>query len=124
MKNLNEQIERYFELQRQADEIKNQLEEIKSQLVEEFNAEGINSYSTENVTATLTPKTTFKYNDEPAMIKYLKENGMGQYVIEKIDSTRLNKILKSSVSLNESLRPQFTMNTSYALSVKEVKIEN
>ena len=124
MKNLNEQIEKYFELQRQAEEIKNQLDEIKSQLVEEFNTEGINSYDTGKVVATVTPKTTFKYNDEPAMVKYLKENGMSQYVVEKIDSTRLNKVLKSSVSLNEALKPQFIMNTSYALSVKEAKIEN
>lgn len=124
MKNLNEQIEKYFELQKQAEEIKAQLDEIKIHLVEEFHEEGIDSYATDKVVATITPKTTFKYNDEPAMVKYLKENGMSQYIVEKIDSTRLNKVLKSSVSLNEALKPQFTMNTSYALSVKEVKIEN
>lgn len=65
--------------------------------------------------------TAFKeskgYN-EPEVIKYLKEKGLNQYikVEEKLKKQELNKILKTDLTLNESLKPMYEVkNTQYAV---------
>ena len=74
--------------------------------------------TTDGVSAKLGTKETIKYKDEPAMIKWLKENNLSKYVTEKITTTRLNSELKKSQSLTESLNPYIERSVSYTLVIK------
>lgn len=74
--------------------------------------------TTDGVSAKISTKETIKYKDEPAMIKWLKENNLSKYITEKITTTPLNSELKKSQSLTESLNPYIERNVSYTLTVK------
>ena len=74
--------------------------------------------TTDGVSAKLGTKETIKYKDEPAMIKWLKENNLSKYITEKITTTPLNSELKKSQSLTESLNPYIERSVSYTLVIK------
>ena len=109
-------IEEYKEKKAQADTLKKELDELNEEIVKAMNDAGVKDTETPNgVTANVTTKVSLKY-DEPQAIKWLKENGYEKYVIEKLDTSALNKEVKKSKSLNESLQP--TQSITYALTVK------
>lgn len=109
-------IEEYNNIQNKIKELttrKNELNEsIKKQLIED-NTDNVET--TNGVKAILTKKVSLKY-DEVAVMKYLKDNNLTDYIIEKIDNKKLDKDLKTSKSLNESIQP--TQDVSYSLTVK------
>lgn len=74
--------------------------------------------TTDGVSAKLGTKETIRYKDEPAMIKWLKENNLSKYITEKITTTPLNSELKKSQSLTESLNPYIERSVSYTLVIK------
>jgi hypothetical protein len=117
---LKENVKKYLELSRQADELKAQLEELKASIVEEMESNNITKYEDGEVNANLIYKTNIKYNDELSMIKYCEENGLNQFVTKKLNTTSMNKELKKSKSLNESLNQFYTETTTKTLQVKGV----
>lgn len=74
--------------------------------------------TTDGVSAKISTKETIKYKDEPAMIKWLKENNLSKYITEKITTTPLNSELKKSQSLTESLNPYIERSVTYTLAIK------
>lgn len=109
-------IEEYNEKKKQADALKEEMETIRDRILKAMNDAGVKKVETPNGTvAQVTAKVSLKY-DEPQAIKWLKENGYGQYIIEKLDATALNKVVKESKSLNESLQP--SQQVTYSLTVK------
>ena len=92
-KSLNEKVKEYADLKAQADSIAEQLTALKEEIVEAMGDE--DEFTADDGTiAKINAKETFKYVDEPAMINWLKSNGYAQYVIEKVNTTPMNKELK------------------------------
>lgn len=116
---LDRLVNQYNELQAQAEDISTQMSTLKATIIEEL--DDITEYVTTDthVTAKVVAKETFKYTDESAMIKWLKNNGYAQFVVEKVNTTPMNKELKKGLTLTESLKTMFTKTTSYSLTVKE-----
>ena len=117
---INENIRKYFELQAQMDAIKEEMATLKDSIVGDMDAQGVNTYEVDDIKAQVINKDTFKYNDELGMIAYLKSNGLDKFVVEKIDTTSLNKELKKGLSLSESLKTMYTKTTSPSLTIKKV----
>lgn len=83
--------------------------------------ENTTKYLTEdNISATIAKKETFKYVDELSMIKYLQENGYGQFVELKVKTVEMNKELKKPGVLNEALSSYVTKSRVESLSVKKI----
>lgn len=114
---LNEQVKMYAQLKAQADALKEQMDSLKDTIVESMGDES--SFTADDGTvAKLVAKETFKYVDEPSMIKWLKDNGYAQFVVEKVNATTMNKELKKGMTLTESLKPMFTKTVSVSLTVE------
>lgn len=122
MKNLDALLEQYVILQEQEASIKAAKEEIKNEFIKAFGEMGVNSYTSADggLKGSLSYKTAVKYNDEVAIIKYLKNNGMSTYLKTVIDTTNFNKTLRSSQKLQESLAGKFTVSETPSLTVKKV----
>lgn len=122
MKNLDALLEEYIVLQEQEAAIKAAKESIKSEFVDTLNQLGTNSYTSTSgrLKGTLALKSSVKYNDEVAIIKYLQDNGMSSYLKTVIDTTNFNKTLKTSKVLQESLAGKFTVSETPTLTVKRV----
>lgn len=117
---LNNKIEKYAELQAQMEELKAQIDELKPEIIEGMINESVEKIELPSgVSAQVVTKETFKYDDEPGMIKYLKDNGLTSYIVEKINTTSMNKELKKGLTLTESLKPMFTRTVSSSLTVKK-----
>lgn len=116
---LNENIQKYNELQEEIARLQEQLSEYKTNIVNEMKEKSLTKTSTEDgLTAQLVFKDNFKYVDERAMINYLKEKGLTDLITEKINTTSMNKELKKGLSLTEDLKTMYTKNTTEVLSVK------
>ena len=61
---------------------------------------------------------TKTYQEHNSMIQYLKNQGLTQFIQEKINTTMFNKELKKSVSLTEGLNTMYTKTLTKAFSVK------
>lgn len=122
MKNLDALLEQYVILQEQEASIKAAKEEIKNEFIKAFEEMGVSSYTSADggLKGSIALKTTVKYNDEVAIIKYLKNNGMSTYLKTVIDTTNFNKTLRSSQKLQESLAGKFTVSETPSLTVKKV----
>ena len=117
METLNEMIDLYNTYQEQVNSLEESMANLKQQIMELMDKDGLTKTTTDNgVSASITLKTTFKY-DEDAAIKYLKENGYSKYVVEKIDSKKLNTELKKPTQLSESLKQWYTTTQQRAFSV-------
>lgn len=117
---INENVKRYFELQAQAEAIKEEMAQLKESIVGDMDAQGVSTYEVDGIKAQVVAKDTFKYDDEFGIINYLKNNGLERYVVEKVDTTSLNKELKKGLSLSESLNGMYTKTTSPSLTIKRV----
>lgn len=115
---LDENIKKYAELQEEIDRLTKEASSLKATILDEMGL--FSSVSTkEGYIASVSKRETIKYNDELGIIKYLEDNHLNEYITKKVDSTKLNKEIKKSTTLNESLKPMFTTTTTYALSVKK-----
>lgn len=65
----------------------------------------------------LQTKTKYSYSDETAMIAWLKSNGYGKYVKEKISVSPFNTAFKSGkdMKLTESMNPMMKATTTQEL---------
>lgn len=117
----NENLKKYYELQKQIETLSQEAETIKQTILNEMNAEGMVSYSDGTYTAKIAKRQTFKYTDENAIIAYLRSHHLAECISTKVNSTTLNKKLKASQALCESLKEYYTENQSQALSVKADK---
>lgn len=112
-------IETYKSLQDQVDNLQKQLGELKEQIMAEMTNNGETKVETDlGIVASIVAKETYKYLDELAMIRYLKENGLAQYISEKVNVPSLNKELKKGQTLCESLKPMYNKVISYSFTVK------
>jgi len=118
-KNLNKLVNDYNELKAQADDIDNKMSALKTKILEELGDAREYMTTDTHVTAKVVAKETIKYVDESAMINWLKNNGYSKFVVEKVDTTPMNKELKKGLTLTESLKSMFTKTTSYTLKVEE-----
>ena len=104
----------------QKQELISQGAELKELLIRE----GITKESTTNgYDVSLVDKKTFKYDDELAIRDYLRLNNLNEYLVESIDTKRLNESLKKSNELYNDLVKYITPGTTTSLSVKESKQE-
>lgn len=111
-------IEEYNEIQKKIDELTEKKNELNEKIKVAMIDQKVNKVETTNgVTASLVAKTSSKYTDEVALIKYLKENDGLKYIKETVNTKLLNEDLKKSPSLlTENLKP--TSSVSYSLTVK------
>lgn len=122
MTNLEININKYKEIQDQIESLEAIKNELKNQIIEEMDSSNLNNILTETgVSAKLVDKQNFKYLDELAIMRFLKENGYEQFIKQSIDTTNMNKELKKSNLLAESLKSLYTVNTNRTLMVKEDK---
>lgn len=117
---LNENLERYYQLQQEIDSKEQELNALKEQIVKEMGDAGIASRSTGSVEGKLINKTTFKYIDEVAILTYLRSHRLNNYISTKINTTAMNKELKGKGALYEDLKKYCSENTSTTLSVKSL----
>lgn len=115
---LDEKINKYLEISNQKTELDAQLSELKNQIISEMGDEI--KHETGIASARIDTKETFKYDDETAMIAVLKEKGLNQYVQEKIITSSLNKELKKSGVLAESLKGLYTKSTTNSITIKAI----
>jgi hypothetical protein len=121
---LNENVKKYLELKKQADKIKEELDSLKDSIVEEMNSQNQTTFSTEDgITAKMISKITFDYQDEPAMIKWLEDNGQTSFIIKKVNTTSLNKELKTSTLLTEGLNSMYVKKSSVSLIVSQDEVK-
>lgn len=122
MTNLEININNYKKIQDQIDSLEAQKNELKTQIIEEMTSNGLFNLSTEDgISAKIVDKQNFKYLDELAIMKYLKENGYDQFIKQSIDTTNMNKELKKSSLLAENLKNLYSVTTNKTLMVKEEK---
>lgn len=119
---LNQDIQKYYELKEQMENIKAQLDILKENILYEMNNKNITKTLTEDgITATLTSRVSFEYKDELGMMRWLENNGFSDYIIKTIDTKALNKQLKTSNTLNEGLDSLYLKKTSTILSVSKAE---
>ena len=117
---LNENIETYFKLKAQVDELNAKIKTLNSQIVAQMEENGDAKYSNDEYTATITYKNSIKYNDEKALIEILKKDYEFKiYVGETIDSKALNDVIKNSERVSKRLQESYTNSTTSALSIKK-----
>ena len=118
---LNENLERYYQLQKEVEEREEEMKSLKEAIVKEMEIAGITSQNTGLVEGKIIDKTSFKYNDEVAIINYLRSHRLNNFIVTKVNTTAMNKELKSKGALYEDLKSYCSENNSITLSVKTVK---
>lgn len=119
---LEAKIKHYFDAKKFADEAKAQVEFLGAELKELLDKEGITKDTTSNgFDVNLIEKTTFKYDDELAVRDYLRQNNLNEFLVESIDTKRLNESLKKSKELSNDLSMYIFPTRTVSLSVKESK---
>ena len=114
---LDNLLKEYLEIQIKESELAQRKSELKELIINEMGDE-VKYTSPDNISATLTDKETFKYNDELSIINYLKKNKMDNFIVEKVNAVALNKELKKKTLLSESLKSYYTKTNSTSLTVK------
>lgn len=116
---LDELFRLYDKIQKEEEELKKTKDMVKDQIVTLMGAAEIASYRTsDGIEGKLVKRTNIKYLDEVGIMDYLKMRGMSQFIKSSIDTTNLNKQLKSSNLLKEGLSGKYQEVESLALSVK------
>lgn len=115
---LNENLERYAQLQKEVEERETEMESLKENIIKQMSAEGITSQDTGTVLGKISNRTSFKYTDEVAVINYLRSHRLNNFLTSKVNTTVMNKELKGHGSLYEDLKPYCVENNTISLSVK------
>lgn len=119
-KELNKALKEYNELQSKKSSIEEDMEALKESIMSKMDELGLNKTTTpDNITASIVMKETFKYTDEPALVKYLKDNNLSQFIVEKVNAVPMNKELKKGMSLTENLKSMYTKTVSRSFIVKK-----
>ena len=116
---LNEKLNRYYELQEQVKELSDEMDSLKSEIISDMENEGITNQKTDEVEGKLVNKTLFKYTDEIAILKYLRDNKLDNFIQSKVNSS-INKELKTKGKLYEDLKLYCSETNSTQLSVKHL----
>ena len=115
-------VKEYFQAKQVAEEAKAIADALGNELKEILVQEGITKETTSNgYDVSLVDRKTFKYDDELAIRDYLRLNNLNEYLVESIDTKRLNESLKKSNELYNDLVKYITPGVTTSLSVKENK---
>lgn len=118
---LDERLNRYYQLQEEVSQREEEMSSLKEEIVKEMELQGVTSQNTGLVEGKIINKQTFKYNDEVAIINYLRSHRLNNFISTKVNTTSMNKELKNKGALYEDLKTYCTENNSITLSVKAVK---
>lgn len=114
---LNENLERYAQLQQEVEERKVEMESLREEIIKQMNEQGITSQDTGTVLGKIINRTSFKYTDEVAVINYLRSRRLNNFLTSKVNTSAMNKELKGHGSLYEDLKPYCVENNIVSLSV-------
>lgn len=114
-----EKIIRIIRLQHQIDELDKSISELKESVMADMDLAGVKSLDTDEANVTKISKVNYSYVDELAIMSYLKDNGLDNYLETKIRKTDLNKELSKRGSLCESLSGKFFTSETPYLKIKE-----
>ena len=118
--NLDNLIAEYYDIKAQKDALDEKLKAKNKEIVALLEKKGETKYKNDNYTTSLSYKTSFKYKDEIELIRRLiSDYNMGEYVVEKVDTTKFNDQLKKSPSFKELFNDMIDETISSSLSVKK-----
>lgn len=115
---LNSLIDEYAGILKDIDALKEKADLIKQRIVKEMDELGLAKTETLFNDCRKSSRTTIKYLDEPAIIAYCEATpGMSNYVMKKLNASPLNKAIKASQTLQESLKGKYEETVSSTISV-------
>lgn len=115
---LAEKVEEFYALKTELEELEHKKEQLGLEIKALLQEEPDLTFECDGYKATLVPRTTFTYQDETSILTYLIQKGLGEvYLTKKINTTKLNKELKTGGQLYESLKNYVTKTVSNQLNV-------
>ena len=115
---LEQMVEEYFIKKARLDEEQKALKELNAKIVSELENNGVKKGEYGEYNVTLSYSTTFLYNDERSLMAKLKDDEtLKSYVVESINTTALNKLLKESQSLATDLKDFYTTRVDTSLKI-------
>ena len=112
-------LEEYFKLSQAEKNIKEKKDELNEQIKEALDKADLKKIECENgLTASIVDKVNIKYTDEIAVKQYLKKQNLLNYIVEKVNTTELNKELRKDTKISNNLKNYFTKESTQSLSVK------
>lgn len=107
---IDSKTEEITKLQESKNELQNKLDLFNDDLLKKMINNKETEIKTNNLVATYFSKNEFTYGDENALLNYLKDKGLNQYITvktttkESINKNNLKKDLKSNEELKQSLK--------------------
>lgn len=107
---IDSKTEEITKLQESKNELQNKLDLFNDNLLKEMITNKQTEIKINNLVATYFSKNEFTYGDENALLNYLKDKGLNQYITvktttkESINKNNLKKDLKSNEELKQSLK--------------------
>ena len=117
---LNENLEKYYQLQKEIEEREEEMKALKESIIKEMELEGVTSQNTGKVEGKIINKTSFKYTDEVAILNYLRSHRLNNFISNKVNTSAMNKELKNKGTLYEDLKSYCSESSSTTLSVKSI----
>lgn len=119
---LDSLLNEYLVICQQEASLKEAKEQLRTQILDQFEQKQLTEYvaADGSVQGKVVQKTTVRYTDEAGVMDFLKMRGMQQYFKTVLDTTALNKRLKTSQTLQESLKGKYTQTASPSLTVKSL----
>ena len=115
---LEQMVEEYFIKKARLDEEQKALKELNAKIVCELEKNGVKKGEYGEYNVTLSYSTKFLYNDERSLMTKLKgDENLKSYVVESINTTALNKLLKESQSLATDLKDFSTTRVDTSLKI-------
>lgn len=115
---LEQMVEEYFIKKSRLDEEQKALKELNAKIVSELEKNGVKKGEYGEYNVTLSYSTKFLYNDERSLMTKLKgDETLKSYVVESINTTALNKLLKESQSLATDLKDFYTTRVDTSLKI-------
>ena len=112
---LDNLIKEFIELKEQ----EKQLAERKKDLTEKIKSMiPSGKYEKDGLKVQVVKSTTFKYDDQTAIINYLTQKGLSDvYIVKSIDTKKLNAELKNEGALYNALKPYTTKTITESLRI-------
>ena len=115
---LEQMVEEYFIKKARLEEEQKALKELNAKIVSELEKNGVKKGEYGEYNVTLSYSTKFLYNDERSLMTKLKgDENLKSYVVESINTTALNKLLKESQSLATDLKDFYTTRVDTSLKI-------
>lgn len=117
--NLNELINEYNKVCVEYEEIAQRKAELAEEIKYELQGKIGKTYTTENgINAKLVESVRFTYDDEVGIRNYITQKGLkSTYIVETIDSKKLNAELKKSTTLYDDIKHYVTKTITESLRV-------